>query len=344
MPPSGAGHRADDLTACLVTVTYGDRLTLLQQMLDACLRSQTISHVIIVDNGSSSDFSNLRCDHGPKIQIVHLGQNKGSASGYKVGISKALETETDLVWLMDDDNVPEKGAFELLVEEIRTMWSSHGFEKSAVLANRPSIHSDTVKGVRNQGRFKKPSSFFGFHLAQLPGRIFSRLAWVNRTGEGPAAESIELPTACYGGFLAHRRAYQFIGLPFEDLVLYSDDDEYTSRLVRYGGKIRLVVNALTQDIDSFEDNRDLRKSSTAMSILHGSDFRVYYSFRNHSWIDHFINRERSVTYDINRIVYTLILFAFSLCVGRLDRFKVIVDAVEDGRRGRLGHNANYPLP
>ena len=49
--------------------------------------------------------------------------------------------------------------------------------------------------------------------------------------------------------LAHRSLYQAIGLPLRELVLYADDTEYTRRITAMGGRLRLVTDALIDELE-----------------------------------------------------------------------------------------------
>ena len=46
----------------------------------------------------------------PAVRLAELARNYGGAGGFAYGMALALADGADLIWLMDDDTVPEPGA------------------------------------------------------------------------------------------------------------------------------------------------------------------------------------------------------------------------------------------
>ena len=46
----------------------------------------------------------------PAVRLATARRNTGRAGGFAYGLALALADAADLVWLMDDDTVPEPGA------------------------------------------------------------------------------------------------------------------------------------------------------------------------------------------------------------------------------------------
>ena len=53
------------------------------------------------------------------MRLATLAQNTGGAGGFAYGLALALADGADLVWLMDDDTVPEPGALRALLDARR---------------------------------------------------------------------------------------------------------------------------------------------------------------------------------------------------------------------------------
>ena len=53
------------------------------------------------------------------MHLAELGANYGGAGGFAYGMAQALAHGADLIWLMDDDTVPEPGALEALLQARR---------------------------------------------------------------------------------------------------------------------------------------------------------------------------------------------------------------------------------
>ena len=97
-----------------VVVTYADRYHLLKQVVKGALDAGC-SKVIIVDNNSKCKTKNKKLK-SKKVDYVLLKENTGSAGGYKAGLQYAMkDKKCNSVWLLDDDNVPDKNALHLLL-------------------------------------------------------------------------------------------------------------------------------------------------------------------------------------------------------------------------------------
>src|SRR5687768_11106393 len=102
----------------VVVVTYGSRADFLRQVL-AGLDGQSWepTHVIVVDNGASPPPQAVidAAPHRWAVELIPMGANRGSAAGFGVGMRRALEVGSDLIWLLDDDNVPQPSALAELL-------------------------------------------------------------------------------------------------------------------------------------------------------------------------------------------------------------------------------------
>ena len=324
----------------VVTVTYGDRLRYLSQLLDRAFREEGVSQAVVVNNAAISDISRIKAKWRDRVVVVDLDSNTGSANGYAVGIQAALTLGADYLWLMDDDNAPARGAVRILCQELARLSDEIGVERAAVLGFRKS----RLKGLSDPRRFFPPSSsFVGFHIVQIPHKIMRRLS-PSRLNRDITLGTIEVPYSPYGGFLAHREAFKCLGLPKRDLVLYADDWEYTMRLTRKGGKIRLVPGAYIEDLETSWHQKKEHNNVFFQSLVLGSDFQVYYTFRNHVWLNRNVQCVSELIYNVNKFAFLLLMSIFAVALRRRRRFDLIRRAISDGERGSLGVNPNYPLP
>ena len=100
------------MTIFAVTVTYGNRFHLLRQVVDRALE-EGVAKVIVVDNNSVEESKNRLQEYEErlqgKIKVLYLDDNYGSAGGFKRGLQEAYkDNECEYIWLLDDDNVPQK--------------------------------------------------------------------------------------------------------------------------------------------------------------------------------------------------------------------------------------------
>jgi len=324
----------------LVTVTYGDRLKYLTELLDRAFGEERVFQAVVVNNAAISDVSAVKAKWGNRVVIVDLDRNTGSANGYAVGIRTALNLDAEYIWLMDDDNAPAKGTVNILRHELGRLSKEVGIEWAAVVGFRKSRMTALPDLRRN---FAPRSNFVGFHVVQVP-RKFLKLIGRSSVDHDVNLQMIDVPYSPYGVFLAHREAFERLGVPKSDFVLYADDWEYTMRLTKNGGKIRLVPNAAIDDLEASWTHSRKRSNVFFQSLVFGSDFQVYYTFRNHVWLNRNLQCASVFVYYLNKFVFLFLLSAFALALRKRQRFDVIRRAIFDGEQGSLGVNPNFPLP
>ncbi len=325
----------------VVTVTYGDRLPFLQQLIASALSFAEISDVVVVSNAAQAPLNEL-VDRWPgRVRLIELQQNTGSANGYAVALAAALEGDADNIWMMDDDNAPTAAAVSILHQELEGLSARLGPERVAVLGYRATQQADVEHGVPTRYIRQPRSSYFGFHVAQLPFKIWRRLPWGERPG--PRRKSISLPFAPYGGMLAHRSLYERIGLPLKELVLYVDDTEYTRRITAGGGSLLLFTDAVIDELEQSWNTKQRTRNIYESFLLGESDFRAYYSARNQAWFDKNIWAESPWLHRLNRAVFLTLLRLVARLHKRQKRLALIEQAIHDGEHGAMGMSQAFPL-
>ena len=96
-----------------VVVTF-NRLEMLQRQLQRLAEVPELDEVLVVDNASTDGTGEwLRTQ---PVTAETLAENTGGAGGFSHGLERAVESGADLVWLMDDDGLPEPDCLKLLLE------------------------------------------------------------------------------------------------------------------------------------------------------------------------------------------------------------------------------------
>ena len=192
-----------------VVVTW-NRRELLRESLTA-LEKQTHqpAEIVVVDNASTDGTTDmLRLDY-PHLNHLHLDVNTGGAGGFAAGIARALMHDPDLIWLLDDDTVPESTSAEALVKA----WADFpGDARPAVLASRV-VWTDRRDHPMNTPRTK-------------PGASQVELDAAATVGCTPIRSASFVSIMCDAGVVRER------GLPIADYFLWNDDFEYSTRLIR----------------------------------------------------------------------------------------------------------------
>lgn len=197
-----------------VVVTY-NRPDLLRESLDA-LADQTrpADRVIIIDNASTDESGRVADEHHIGADVLHLNRNVGGAGGFTAGMAHALRSgeHTDFLWIMDDDTVPLPDALaELLAADHRLQ--QRGIS-AAVLSSR-AVWTDGRDHPMNSSRTR----------LGVPQSEVERFAEI---GVRP------IRTASFVSALIRAGEVRTHGLPKADYFIWSDDFEFTGRLLRSG--------------------------------------------------------------------------------------------------------------
>ena len=327
----------------VVTVTYGERRDLLRQVLDA-LPAQGVGKVVVVDNGAPWPVkAELAAAHGDWVHVVEMGRNTGSAPGFAAGMQRALDLGAEYLWLLDDDNRPEPGCLVALLHAYAGLREQCPADRLAVLAFRPEHQADVAAGVPLRYVNPRRNSFRGFHVLDVPYKIWRRTPWGRPRVRGGLPAQVVLHVAPYSGLLFHRAVVERYGLPRADFVLYADDTEFSYRITQSGGKIVLVTAAELRDMESSWNVRAAHANSFSILLHQGSDFRAYYGTRNGAYLETHVQSHTPLVYALNRSIYLAILTIQARLQGKQARLALVRQAIADGTAGRLGMHPDYPL-
>lgn len=330
----------------VVTVTYGNRRHLLERLVRQVV-AEGVGRIVVVDNGSTWDVQSIaNSGEQGRIDVVQLMQNKGSAAGYAAGIKRALATHAEFIWLLDDDNVPEQGCLKTLLEGYRSLGCSDSPAMLSVAALRPDLVAIGYEYASCAPR-RLSGRFINFHFLDIPAKIWRQIAKSARKNRNELAlnetsDVTYIQEAPYSGLLLHRSTIARIGLPRADFVLYMDDSEFTRRFTDSGGRLVLLRRARVLDVERnvSGDGRWIFRA-----LRNWDNWRTYYTYRNLVWMDNHPRRYNghSIIYRLNMVTWLCIHLFVAILTGRLREFSVLIDAVRDGDRGRMGMSEKYPL-
>lgn len=328
----------------VVTVTYGKRAALLEPVLAALLQ-QDVAKIVVVNNGAKWNVSALARQLTPdKIEIVEFQANQGSAIGFAAGIERARKLGAEFIWLLDDDNQPTDNALSTLLGAYSRLSAEFSEDKLAVVAFRPDHQADVAAGVPLLRISPRPSSFWGFHIFDVPYKLWRRTPWGRPQGRETLQPLVEMAIAPYSGLLFHRAVVETHGLPLADFVLYGDDTEFTYRITRDGGAIYLVTSARLTDLET-SWNVKRRFGNSFQGWLSGAgDMRAFYGARNGTYIDLHCRPHSRLMFAANRQVYCWALWLYAQALRRTGRYRLLRHAIRDGIAGHLGLHPRYPLP
>jgi GT2 family glycosyltransferase len=232
-----------------VVVTFRRRALLTEALQALRAQSRGPDRVVVVDNASGDGTPELVRARFPEAELLELPANTGGAGGFAAGIAHALDGGADLLWLLDDDTVPEPGALAALL----TAMEPGGGTEAPVLAASRVVWTDGRDHPMNTPRRKPRAS-----SAEL--------------ARAEAVNGYPIRSASFVSVLVDADRVRARGLPIADYFLWNDDFEFTMRILR--GRFGLLCR----------DSLVVHKTATFGSTDADPGPRFYYEVRNKVWL------------------------------------------------------------
>ncbi|MCI7647423.1 MAG: glycosyltransferase family 2 protein [Lactobacillus johnsonii] len=190
-------------TVDCVVVTY-NRLDLLKECIHA-IEKQTypVNNFFIIDNCSTDNtWDYLKSIKRANIVPIRLRKNLGGAGGFNMGLKAFMNrSNSDYVWIMDDDTIPSFSALENLMKK-RKVSSKLGFLCSNVRWQDKSV------AVMNIPTPSKNWNEFSEHGVT------------------------KVDSASFVSIMFPRKVVEKVGYPISDFFIWGDDMEYTLRITQ----------------------------------------------------------------------------------------------------------------
>lgn len=185
-----------------------NRRALLAECLDAIAgQTRPPDYVLVVDNASDDGTAEMLREQHPEVEVLSLATNQGGAGGFHDGLRAAHSRGSDWVWLMDDDTIPTPGCLAALLD---------GAER--VNGGAPALLASKV--VWSDGR-PHPGNWPGFERNDTAAVV-----------AGSELGLMPLRVSTFVSLLISRAALDAHGLPLRRYFVWSDDLEYTARILR----------------------------------------------------------------------------------------------------------------
>jgi len=264
MPDSDGRQAAGDQPRVIaVIVTYNRRDLLLEALGAVYAQARAPDGVVVVDNASGDGTAAAVRASFPAAQLAELDVNYGGAGGFAYGMALALARGADLIWVMDDDTVPEPGALEALLQ------ARHDYP-----GRPPALVASSVQwtdGRAHPMNTPRPKPFAG---------KTERLA-------AATAGCIPIRSASFVSVLVEATEVRRRGLPQADFFLWNDDFEFTTRLLRGGAGLLCPASVV------------VHKTKTFGSTDVDPGERFFYEVRNKIWMF----RDRAPLAPLERLAY-----------------------------------------
>jgi len=171
--------------------------------------------VMLVDNGSGDNSSQLLREEFPEIQLVNLEENLGFAGGNNVGLEYALKEEFPFILLLNNDTIVQDGDFlDKLVQALE--------EEQSVGAVGPAV--EQTDGITQLSILPYPN---------LGNTVVNTLGLYQPNHN--MRQYVDSIAGCC--VLLRREAIEQAGLLDENYFMYGEETEWFFRIRKKGWKI-----------------------------------------------------------------------------------------------------------
>lgn len=197
----------------IIIVTYNSTQWL-DKVFSTLSKEGFLSQVIVVDNNSTDGTSDLIEEKWPEVHLHRSKENLGFGAGNNLGISIALKTDADYVFLLNHDAWPVRGSIQAAFD--------------ALLEN-PSLGIVSPLHVQADG--------------QTPDQLFARYLTQSQTTFENVVEQqqvIQVSFVNAAAWIIPRRTFEIVG-GFSPLFYhYGEDRDYVERLRYHNLKLAVV--------------------------------------------------------------------------------------------------------
>jgi len=308
----------------VVIVTYGNRWDFLKRVLDRVSELGEVNKIILIDNGTSYSLGD-NIKKFRNIILYSFERNEGSARGFYRGIELALHEDGQYVWLLDDDNLPNKNALYSLRA---AQYHLKNEDKKFLLC---SFRNDRKELIENKGQKFYKNSFFEFHIKK---KLIKKIP--ERLNENNLIKCEAVP---YGGLLLDKSLISEKDLPNQEYYLYCDDIDFTYRLTLKGYDIYCVTDSVIVDLESSWYRKE--KVPMFKGIFKTNDLiRGLYSIRNRVYFEKKFIASSKLAYITNIFIYMAFVWLKYMPKTKKGflKFYRICNAIAQGWRGKLGRD------
>lgn len=234
---------------CALVLTYNRKQLVGKTIAALASQSVALEKIFVINNACTDGTERVLAETMKKypkglIEVVTLKENLGASGGFSEGMKYFLKhSRAGWLWMMDDDAVPEKRALEKFQYYYRQQPEKKR-KKIGILQNERVLDSKTFREL------KIPLE------AVREKRIFR---------------------ATFEGYCVKREVMKTIGFPRAEFFIYSDDIEYTWRVIGGGYRVYRVLGSLINHRDWAKLDK-VRRGLIAKPNI--APWKLYYRFRN----------------------------------------------------------------
>jgi rhamnopyranosyl-N-acetylglucosaminyl-diphospho-decaprenol beta-1,3/1,4-galactofuranosyltransferase len=190
----------------------------------------------------------------------------------------------------------------------------------------------------------KPDTLFeivkGFQL--LEKQLSFRIGAVRSVGKShPEEVPTKLDICPWRGTLFKTSIVREVGLPSPDYFLYGEDLEYSLRLTKKGYSFYWIPASICQERHRDQDGKTHAEIFRKRSVRYRDPFRLYYAFRNESFIYLHYHRVFKLFHTVMYAMKVILMILASEGWNGQKSIEAVTKGMIDGFRGRLGRNLNF---
>lgn len=332
----------------IISVVYGKRWLLLKEAIDASLKDERVINFIVSDNGSTTPeiIEQYKEKYKERLTILENGKNLGYTPAIKKAIEHVRTVDCDYVFVLDDDCVPEEGYVDMFLENLKLFPNP---EKIILAANRENVpgYSDIFyrpvpKNVKVRGTIFEILSYKNLK------RFFENFVLTTKSKKYPFTPIIPTDAFVTGGSFIPMQAIKDAPLPDERLIMYGEDLKYAWGVRNLGYDSYLCYRPKISDIDMTFSTTEKNSHIFGLFDAKTPDYKVYLRLRNSIRISREFTYQSKFILFINIIFWftgllLLNLFKYGLNKSYIHRFKIVLQAVQDGYSTK-GIPQNIKLP
>ena len=301
-----------------VVVTF-NRKELLRENLEAlCGQTRPLDGIVVVDNGSTDGTKEMFCSSPPYMFYVRHETNERPALRFCEGIREGVTRGANWLWIMDDDVIPDADALKTLV----TSKPFFSLETGCLI---PGV-SDK-EGLR-QDFFERRSRY-------------TDVLYHRYSAEEERQGFVEITAFSWLGCLLRREVVTKVGYPRSDIMLWYQDNEYSSRVSRKFRIFGIPTSTVVHKTGTPQVMKFLNLGAFKVPVLDkGRLLMSFYSQRDRTYC--LLRSQNPLPYRIMLCTYFFFrnLTAIALFQNaKLQRLQIHLAATWQGLRGQLGRSA-----
>jgi GT2 family glycosyltransferase len=232
---------------CTVIVSY-NAAQWIEKCLQHLLASTYPTTIIVVDNHSTDNTTDLLQPYKNRIELIKNDQNLGFGKGNNIGIEMSLKLNADLIFLLNQDVYVFEDCIGLLVTSMK---------KNPAYGIISPMQLDS-SGKQQDAHFKKYLSRV-VNTSQINKMLQTENAVVS-------TDPIPLPFVNAAAWIISNTAIKKVGFFHPVFVHYGEDHNYSSRMQFHKFKVGVLSSAKVIHDRKNEQSRDkkllLRKLRT----------------------------------------------------------------------------------